>query len=579
MIVEHGRSAANILASALRERGAEMAFGVPGGGPNLDVVGAMADNDIRFVLAHGETSACIMASVYGYLTGTLSAAVVTRGPGAAAAANGAAQATLDRHPLALITDTVPAAVAGRVPHQRIDQRAMLAPVSKASVTLGDDVDRAALDSLLRLATTAPAGTVHIDYDAAAPSDLAAVAQQTLAAGVATGPDPEMTAADQPFGQLTGRACDLLSVARRPVVIVGLGANAFDDLKALLETIGAPVLTTYQAIGAIPTEHDLCAGLFTNGASEAALLDRADLIIAIGLDPVEPIPAPWAYKAPVLSMGCHPVSAPYYPTTVELIGPLPQLVAALNIDDRFATDHDWQPTDGATYRRSTRAELEAWIDDTQPGADGPGGARHRGGDGPRGDECGASASDRTGVTPLEVVQTVAAHAPETLTTTVDAGAHFLAIMPMWPVRRPKQLLISNGLATMGYAVPAATAAALARPGTPVLCFVGDGGLGMTVAELETIARLELPVTVVVFNDSALSLIRIKQRSGHGGPAAVSYRRTDFAAMARTMGMTGMAAGDQAELAATMEEIQWDRPNLIDVRVAPDQYAHLITVTRG
>jgi len=155
------------LAKTLAGRGTEVAFGVPGGGPNLDVVGALAANDIRFVLAHGETAACIMASVFGYVTGQVSAAVVTRGPGAVSAANGAAQATLDRHPLVLITDTVPAESAARVPHQRVDQRALFAPICKASATLNSSLPDDQLDALVALATKTPAGAVHLDYDTSA----------------------------------------------------------------------------------------------------------------------------------------------------------------------------------------------------------------------------------------------------------------------------------------------------------------------------------------------------------------------------------------------------------------------------
>ncbi|MGB5755916.1 MAG: thiamine pyrophosphate-dependent enzyme, partial [Acidimicrobiales bacterium] len=162
--------------------------------------------------------------------------------------------------------------------------------------------------------------------------------------------------------------------------------------------------------------------------------------------------------------------------------------------------------------------------------------------------------------------------------VDAGAHFLAVMPFWPVAEPGRLLISNGLATMGYAVPAAIAAGLANPGQPVLCLVGDGGLGMTAAELETIARLDLPVTVVVFNDSTLSLIRIKQQTAHGGPEIVSYRETDFAAIARGFGLRGTVVHDRAGLARAVVG-RWDRPHLIDARIDPSPYPRLLQLTRG
>ena len=170
------------------------------------------------------------------------------------------------------------------------------------------------------------------------------------------------------------------------------------------------------------------------------------------------------------------------------------------------------------------------------------------------------------------------APPGTVATVDAGAHFLAVMPFWPADAPGDLLISNGLATMGFAVPAAIAAALTRPGRPVVAFVGDGGLGMTLAELETLARLALPVTVLVFDDARLSLIAVKQGGRHGGDAAVAYRDVDFAAVAVAMGIAAVAVGSEQDLAAALRD-GWDRPRLLDVRTDPASYRHLIAVTRG
>ena len=113
------------LAAALAAAGSTTMFGLPGGGPNLDVIGAATAEGLRFVLAHTEAAAAIMASTHGLLTGTSSAVVVTRGPGASSLTNGLAQATLDRYPLVAVTDTVPVASTSRVAHQRLDQRAML----------------------------------------------------------------------------------------------------------------------------------------------------------------------------------------------------------------------------------------------------------------------------------------------------------------------------------------------------------------------------------------------------------------------------------------------------------------------
>ncbi|MGA9275656.1 thiamine pyrophosphate-dependent enzyme [Ilumatobacter sp.] len=180
--------------------------------------------------------------------------------------------------------------------------------------------------------------------------------------------------------------------------------------------------------------------------------------------------------------------------------------------------------------------------------------------------------------MQLVDTVSAALPSDATVTVDAGAHFLAIMPLWPVANPFDLLISNGLSTMGYAVPAAIGAAVARPDRPVVALVGDGGLGMTMAELETIARLDLPITVVVFNDAALSLIEIKQRDQHGGAAAVKYRETDFAAIARASSIGGLIARSADELRMALDG-DWTRPRLVDARIDPSSYRALIATTRG
>ena len=128
-------AAAESIVAALVQAGTRLMFGVPGGGPNLDVVGAAEAAGIRFVLAHGETAATIMAATSADLTGAPGAVVVTRGPGLASAVNGIAHAALDRLPVVVIADTVAAADVGRISHQRIDQAALGRSVAKAAVTV------------------------------------------------------------------------------------------------------------------------------------------------------------------------------------------------------------------------------------------------------------------------------------------------------------------------------------------------------------------------------------------------------------------------------------------------------------
>ena len=160
-------SGANAIVQALAEAGARLIFGVPGGGPNLDVVGAAAAAGLRFILARGETAAVIMAATCADLTGAPGTVVVTRGPGLASAVNGIAHAALDRLPVVVIADTV-AAADTRISHQRIDQAALGRSVAKAAITVGGLQARQAAARVVRMALAAPPGPVIANMDDSAP---------------------------------------------------------------------------------------------------------------------------------------------------------------------------------------------------------------------------------------------------------------------------------------------------------------------------------------------------------------------------------------------------------------------------
>ena len=193
---------------------------------------------------------------------------------------------------------------------------------------------------------------------------------------------------------------------------------------------------------------------------------------MGLDPVELIPAPWSYAAPVVLLGTWPTvdDGAYFGDRLLVEVVVPDLDAALgDARARAALGVAGRHGAGRPARR----------------------ARPRAGR--------ACPTEPNGVLPQAVVAAARTLAPAGTVATVDAGAHMLAAVPMWEVDEPGELLISSGLATMGFALPAAVAAALVRPDRKVVCCTGDGGLGMALAELETLARLWLDVIVVVFDD--------------------------------------------------------------------------------
>lgn len=519
------RELARALAQGLEAVGVQKIFGMPGGGPNLDMIGCAHELGIEFVLAHGETAACIMAATYGRLTGTAGVAIVTRGPGLTSAANGLAQATLDRFPLLLISDTVSHANTDRTAHQRLDQVAAAAPLTKWSGTLGTADPTNVVAAAARLAFAGPAGAVHLAFDPTVPGDRA----------------PAMPACSPADDTALGRARQLLAAARRPVVIVGLdGARYTTDVRAALETFDCPVLVTYQAKSTVPESWPTYAGLFTGATIERPLLEQADLILGIGLDPVEAMPGPWPYTARTVLLHSHAAETSYFGTPLALVGAYREHLPTLLKPGRC----DWEPAAGQTMRRRDQERLEA--------------------------------SSR-GLSPHDVVRTTQQVLGNVLVT-VDAGAHMLVVMPLWETDEPDSVLISNGLATMGFALPAAIATAVARPGRRVVCFVGDGGLGMVLGELETLVRLQLDVTVVVFNDASLTLIQLKQGDGQGGRGAVSYGSVDFAQIAAATGLGSGVAYDVPSLRAALAPEEHG-PRLVDVRIDPSTYPHVIRTTRG
>ena len=548
-----GLRAAGAIVAALARAGTRLMFGVPGGGPNLDVVGAAEAAGLRFILAHGETAATIMAATSADLTGTPGAVVVTRGPGLASAVNGIAHAALDRLPVVVIADTVADA---RISHQRIDQGALGRSVAKAAVTVSGPPAAA---RAVATALAAPPGPVIANMDDGA-------ADQGGPPRAENGVEVQTLRAAQDMAARAGRAilAEAVAGARRPVLLLGTGAiPRTAAVRDALDGRGIPALHTYRARGVLPDSGAEAAGLVTGGTMEWPLLSAADLIVGLGVDEAEMIPARWDYAARTIlvSEPGAPPSRGWFTGATELTMPLAEALDVLAAGPGGTMD--W-PADAGRAARADAARRLAAAAVAAPGR----------------------------LAPQQVVATARACAPPETIATVDAGAHMLAAMPLWEVPRPQLLLTSSGLATMGYALPAAIAAALCcrqtqglpqtrAPEAPVLAFTGDGGLGMTLAEIETAVRLSLRVIVIVFNDAALSLIKIKQKpAGHGGDEAVRYRPVSFAAAAAAMGAAGAAVTSERELAAALADaLARPGPTVIDAGVDPAGYPAIMDLSRG
>jgi len=532
---------ADAIAQVCAAHGVRRVFGVPGGGSSLDMIEAFDRHGIAFQLCRTETGAALMAAADAEIRNAFGVVITTQGPGTASAMNGVAHAALDRAPVLLISDGWTPARAAYDTHQVFDQRLMSSAVVKASSRLDTEAPAAELAALIGKMLLPPWGPVHLELTSEA-------ARRTVA--VPGNPPATATTGHATTVVGHGDAARLLKDAKRPVLLVGLearDAGAADQVLALAERLRCPILTTYKAKGMVSDECGWMVGHFTGGAAERECIDAADVIVLCGLDPVELIGKPWPYRAPVIdvALAAHPVH--YLQPAAGIYGPLAAGLQALLAE---ATESSWGPGEIAGLRARMVARL------AYPGS---------------GDA----------LSPQEVVE-AAMHiaGPARPAMTVDAGAHMFSAMAFWRARAPGSALISNGLATMGYALPAAIARSLHAPAEQVIAFTGDGGLMMCAGELATAAQAATKLCVVVFNDATLSLIALKQRDRGMRDAGVSWPAADFAAVASGFGMLAHRAQTQAEYEAALRQaLQSERPCLIDVRVDASGYGRQAKSLRG
>ena len=532
------------LATACRERGVRRAFGVPGGASSLDVIDAFAAEGIDFVLTHGETAATLMAAVTAELGGAPGVVVTGVGPGAASAVNGIAYAALERAPVLLVTDALAEPAEGHhALHQRFDQRALFAPLVKGYARPEPGEGLGEVAALLDAAMAHPAGPVQLDLTTAA-------ATAHAVATVAPQAKRRKTAKKAKEFDLVAlaEARGLLAQAQRPLIVAGMearGRAASAALRLLAQSLGCPVMTTYKAKGTVADADPLAVGCFTGASSDARCLDKADLLIFFGLDPVELLPGPWRFEGPILALAAHDgYEYPAAPGAV-LAGPLDRSAVALMEDAQPA---GWSELEIAALRSRLRA--------------------------------GFAMTGMGGRTAEDVVSAARHAAPARARLTVDSGAHMFSALGLWHADEPNDVLKSNGLSTMGFALPAAIASALEEPARPVIAMTGDGGLHMCLAELATAARLGCRIAVVVFNDSALSLIDIKQQRQQRESRGVRFGEMDHAQVADGLGCRGWRVDATEPLTpALADAFAHTGPVLVDVTVDPDAYNAQYEALRG
>lgn len=506
---------AELVIKCLENEGVTRIFGIPGE-ENLELIDALYESDMEFVLTRHEASAAIMAGVSSRYSRKAEVCLSTLGPGATNLITGVADSLLNYQPLIVLTGQVSTDEARAPRKQYIDLVNLFRPVTKWSVGTRSPSQ---IPHLIRrafdIAQEERPGPAHIEL----PVDI-------MRARIDGHPVP----ASKPMagkcsrnfsGALLEKARDLIISSDRPLILAGGGvrrAQAQEALRNFAEKWQIPVAHTWLGNGVIPFDSPL--SLHTVGLRSSDFMLRAfkaaDLILLVGYDPSEFLPKFWdtGEEKVLLYIGAAPLgNVKRASPLIELVGDLKEILHKLSRD----------ATPVEPWAEDFRRELHSIIT-----------AHH------------ADESEGVPLKPGAVIGTVRKTLDREDIAVSDVGAHLLWMMKLYPTFKENTLICSNDIVPMGFGVPAAIATKLNNPENRIVLVCGDGGFMMSSAELETAVRLGTPFVTVVFNDSGLGLIRSKQMARYGRIYGVEFGNPDFVKYAEAFGAEGIRISSTAEL---------------------------------
>ena len=385
--------------------------------------------------------------------------------------------------------------------------------------------------------TARMGPVHV----ALPSDVARSVEEAVSEDTPSLDPPPVPPAP---GESVEAVSAAIGTARRPVLILGLDLDPRADLaavRAFVDEMGVPAFVTPKAKGLLAEDHPLFAGVCAGVAGDAAVLDlfaRSDLLVGLGFEPVESDKL-WHHTMPLVSIGPVSIASGAFRPRCEAVGEVPGTLAVLG--RRLRPGFDWEPDTAARFREDLRRVLRP-------------------------------AAPPRGLSGYELTRALRALFPRETVLATDVGSIKSITTQAWEAYEPLTFFESNGLSAMSYGFPAAMAARLEFPERPVVCTIGDGGFGMTLAEIETCVRERIHFVTVVYNDSALSLIDVAQRNRGYPTCGVRYGSVDFSTVAAGLGAWSRRAESLDELVSAVEEgRRLDAPVVIEAIVDPAEYA--------
>jgi acetolactate synthase-1/2/3 large subunit len=525
--------AARLLVRCLEAEGVEYVFGIPGE-ENIHFVDALNESSIRYILVRHEQGASFMAEIYGRLTGRAGVASATLGPGAINLQLGVADAMTNSTPVVAISAQVGLDRIYKESHQIVDLVSLFRPITKWSdmaptaVALPEMVRKA-----FKTAQTERPGAVYL----AIPEDV-----ESAKVDPSLKPLPiNVVRPNEPSPSQIARAADVIALSRQPIVLAGHGATrdrASHELVRLSERLGIPVATTFNGKGVFPDDHENALGAvgFMRHDYVNFGFDEADVLICVGyeLQEFDPVKInPHADKK-IIHIHRFPAEVDdHYPVTVGIQGDIRNSLRALTDAVRRRFDRGT----GEKIRRMLHEELER-------------GRRE----------------DRFPVSPRRIITDVREAMGREDIVLADTGAVKMWMARLYPTYEPNTLLVSNGLSSMGFAVPGAIAAKLACPHRRVLAVTGDGAFLMNSQELETAVRERLPITVLIWEDRAYGLIEWKMDLEMGHDSNVEFGNPDFVKYAESFGARGYRVESADDLLPTLRQaLEDDTVSVVTVSV--------------
>ena len=528
------RRASDVFVECLEAEGVKHVFGIPGE-ETLDLNESLARSSIDFVPVRHEQGGAYMADVYGRLTGHAGVCLGTLGPGALNLVTAVADAYLDRAPLVALTGQGDLERMHKESHQYIDLLRVMRPITKWNARLSDPaIIPEVVRKAFKLAEGEKPGATHIEL----PEDV-------MAADVDASPLPRRkTVPPEPQARELLRAADVIRGALNPVALAGNGVirgGATPALREFVRATGIPVAETFMGKGLLPYDNPKALGSvgLQSGDYNMAGFEDADVVLAIGYDLVEHSPEHWNPKRDkrIICIDSIPAEIDeYFMPDVELVGDLYSILARLAEECRHVPHQG-----GSTRLRDVvLGRFEAAKDD-----------------------------DSFPLQPPRALWEIRQALDRDDILISDVGLHKLWIGRMFPAFEPNTVLIANGLAGMGFAVPAAVAAKLVHPDRKVVTVNGDGGFLMNMQELETAKRLRTPFVSVVWENGQYGSIVWKQDKKFGHHFGVDFTNPDFVKLAESFGLPAWRCESAADFGQRLRHaLALDVPSLL---VLPIDYS--------